>query len=146
MIVVPKTEKEYRFMANFLQAYAHVTPTADLQVMGWVTDDKLRLCVGFNAFLGKVCQIHVAMEPGFDYTPKEMLRSVFQAAFLDFQRELLIGIVNSNNEKAMKYDLHLGFKEVTRFPKMHDDGGDIVILSLAKEDCKYLTQPLEAAA
>lgn len=145
MIVVPKNEKEYGVMAMFLQAYAHIAPSADLQLVGWVTDDKLRMVVGLSGFLGKVCQIHVAMQPGFAFTPQEMLAGVFKLVFEDFQRETLVGIVNSNNEKAMKYDLHLGFKEVARLPGMHDDGGDMVVLALAKADCKYIQRPLEAA-
>ena len=132
-------------MALFLRAYASVLATPDTQFIGWVTDDKLRMVVGLSGFIGKVCQIHVAMDPGYKFTPQEMLANVFKLVFDDFQREMLIGIVNSSNVNAMRYDLHLGFTELTRLPGMHDDGGDLVILTLKKGDCKYITQLSEAA-
>jgi len=152
VIVVPKDQKEYQAMVAFLQAYALVQPTADMQCIGWVTENRLRLCVGFNAFLGKTCQIHVAMEPGYEFTPKEMLEAVFSHAFVTLKRHLLLGIVNSNNRRAMRYDRHLGFKEVTRLKGMHDDAGDVVVFSMTQEDCRYLPsvpveqQPVEAEA
>jgi hypothetical protein len=140
VIVRPNTQQEYTAMANFLHHYAHVNPTMDLQLFGWVTEDKLRIVVGLNGFLGKVCQMHLAMEPGHEYSPKIMLKSVFEATFGEYGREQVLGIVNSLNGKAMRYDTHLGFEEVLRLPGMHDDGGDVVVLSLKKENCKYLKE------
>ena len=55
-------------------------------------------------------------------------------------REMIIGVVNSKNVAALKYDLHLGFKELFRIPKMHDDDGDVVILGMTRDECKYLDQ------
>lgn len=34
--------------------------------------------------------------------------------------------------------LKLGFKEKTRWENMHDDGGDIVVLEMYKNDCRWL--------
>ena len=138
MIVSPKSKQEYLAMATFLSRLALVQPTPDMQFVGWVDQNKLRICVGINAFLGKTCQIHVAFEPEWTFTPKTLMHAVFRYVFVTRDRELLIGIVNSNNEKAMKYDLHLGFSELYRIPKLHDDGGDIVILGMRKSECRYL--------
>jgi len=154
VIVVPTKEEEYKAMVGFLQVYALVQPTADMQCIGWVTEGRLRLCVGFNAFLGKVCQIHVAMEPGYEFTPKEMLEHVFKYAFETLGRKQLIGIVNSNNKRAVRYDKHLGFTEFARMEGLHDDGGDIVIFTMTSDECKYYVptalpeeqQPVEAEA
>lgn len=123
---------------QFLNHYAGVSPTADMEFVGWVVQDKLQMVVGMNAFLGKTCQIHVAMLPDFKFTPKEMLRTVFKHVFKTKDREMILGVVNSKNKEAVKYDEHLGFKELFRIPKMHDDGGDITILGMRREDCRYM--------
>ena len=139
MIVYPQQPAHEAAMMEFLRTFAHVQPSKDMKVMGWLGDGgHLVMVVGFNAFIGATCQIHVAMVPDFHFTPKAMLEAVFRHAFDDFNRAKLIGIVNSKNTDAMKYDLHLGFKEEFRMPGLHDDGGDIVILGMTRAECKYL--------
>ena len=148
MTIYPQTPEQANVLAAFLQKHAGVAPSTDAKLMAWVetAGDEAKLClvVGFNAFLGSVCQMHVAMAPDYHFTPKEMLRATFHHAFNDFKVKKLLGIVNSKNEKAMKYDLHLGFTEEHRMPGMHDDDGDIVILSMTREQCKYLEEKAAA--
>ena len=146
MIVTHNNMTEWTALANFLQHYAFVPPSGDLKMIGWVVDDELKGVVGFNGFLGKVCQMHVAMAPDFRFSPKAMLKACFKFAFLERKCELVLGFVNSLNEAAMRYDEHLGFKELYRIPKLHDEGGDIVVFGLRKNDCKYLTMVEELAA
>lgn len=146
MIVKPKTQVEWQACMQFLNQHAFVQPTADMEFAAWVVQDQLEMVVGFNAYLGETCQMHVAMAPGFEFTPKEMLKHCFDHVFNQRKRSLILGIVNSRNEKAMRYDEHLGFKELWRLPKMHEDGGDIVVLGLHKKDCKFLNFPVKVAA
>lgn len=138
MIVSPTNQKEWSTLAHFLLQHAGVQPSVDLKMIGWVTDDQVKVAVGLHAFIGKACQIHVAMEYGYSFSPKELLNAVFDFAFNKMERELLIGVVNSNDEEVMRYDIHLGFKELHRIKGMHDNDGDIVILGMRREDCRYL--------
>jgi hypothetical protein len=59
--------------------------------------------------------------------------------------EKTFAIVNSKNEKAMNFDTKLGFKEEIRFDGLHDNGGDIVILTMNKTDCKWIRELKHAA-
>ena len=138
MIVTARTERDWLALAEFLRTYALVTPTQDMQCVGWVSEGKLVIVVGLQGFLGKVCQIHLAFAPGWHYSPRSMLREVFRHAFITAGREMLVGIVNSKNEKALRMDAHLGFRELYRLPGMHDDGGDLVLIGMTKDNCRYL--------
>jgi RimJ/RimL family protein N-acetyltransferase len=138
MVVSPNTGDQWQMLSQFLRARAGVQPSADLRMIGWIQDKKLCIVVGFNGFIGSVCQIHTAFAPGFHFAPRAMLRAVFEFAFKDAKCKKLLGVVNSNNAKAMKFDTHLGFTEEHRLPGMHDDGGDLVILSMTPEQCRYL--------
>jgi hypothetical protein len=140
MIALPNSPREWTVLTQFLNHYSFVQPSADLQVMGWVVEDDLKMVVGFNAFLGKTCQMHVAMKPDWKFTPKLMLRASFEHAFNTRGCELVLGIVNSFNEEALTYDHHLGFEEMWRLPKMHDEGGDIVVLGMRREMCRYIAK------
>lgn len=148
MIVGPRTPEEWQALAGFLKHHAGVHPSADLQCIGWLDEDKkLVIVVGFNGFMGKVAQIHLAFADGWHFSPRAMLREVFKYAFETAKREMLIGVVNSKNEKAMRMDLHLGFRELHRLNGMHDDDGDIVVLGMTRSECRYLDEkPVEAAA
>lgn len=131
-------------MASFIFAHAGVHPSADLRCIGWAEDDKLVIVAAFNGFVGKLAQIHIAAAPGWHFAPRSMLQIVFDYAFNQAGLEMLIGVVNSQNERAMRLDLHLGFKEILRLPGMHTDGGDLVVLAMKKSECKYLDKPDDA--
>lgn len=143
MIVTARTPEEWRVLTGFLRHYAGVVPSAEMQCIGWVSDEekKLAIVVGLDGFIGKIAHIHVAYAEGWHFTPRLLLREVFRYAFITAKREMLVGVVNSRNEKAMRMDLHLGFREVTRLPGMHDNGGDVVLLAMKKAECRYLDVP-----
>ncbi|MCJ7557858.1 MAG: GNAT family N-acetyltransferase [Gammaproteobacteria bacterium] len=140
MVVTANTKEQLNAMTRLMYQGAGVKPSEDLTMIGWVnqSDEKLVMVVGFNSQVGKTCRIHVSMADGFSFTPRAMLKAVFSYAFDLAGCEMLIGIVNSNNERALRYDLHLGFEESIRFPGVHDDGGDIVVLTMKRSQCKYL--------
>lgn len=141
MIMFPETEQQWKAMASFVQHYTNVIPAAENKYLGWVEEENgethIKMCVCFNNFMGHTCEIHVAMTNGYKFTPKAMLRETFQLAFDGFKRKMLIGIVKSENTEAMRFDQHLGFEEKFRFEGMSKDNGDIVILTMTPEQCKY---------
>ena len=148
MIAYPITPDQVRTMREFVRAHALTQPTDDMQCIGWFdpATEKLLMVAAMNGFMGRICNIHIAMVPGFHFTPKAMLREVFAHAFDRLKLAKLVGLVNSNNTRAMRYDLHLGFVEEHRMPGMHDDGGDLVILSMTRAQCRYLNLPALLAA
>lgn len=146
MIVSPTNTKEWNTLAHFLLVHAGVQPSTDLKMLGWVTNDQVQIVVGMNGFLGKVAQIHIAMEYGHHFTPKSMLKEVFKFAFETCKLEMLLGVVNSDAEEVVKYDLHLGFKELYRIPGMHENGGDIILLGMRREECRYLRPRINGTA
>lgn len=146
MLVGTTTQELRELAAEILNKEVGVKPTSDLQAIFWCNPETnvIEWCVGFDSFLGKTCQIHV-VNFNKKYTPRKLLSAVFEYAFKTAGVETLIGIVNSNNEQAMKYDQHLGFKEAYRFEGMHDDGGDIVVFRMNKDECRFIKELKDAA-
>lgn len=145
MIVNPKTDTELAACQAFLQLHGGVSPSADARYIGWVEEDRLKILVCLAGFVGKVCQMHIAMAPEYHYSPREMLAECFRYAFEDCKREMVLGVVNSLNQRAMRYDIHLGFTELYRLPKMHDSGGALVLLGMTKDECIWLNSRAAAA-
>jgi hypothetical protein len=117
-----------------------VQPCGDLEALFWVNEEnKIEWVIGYTAFIGKTCQMHMVNLKG-GYTPKKLLFSAFDYSFNYRGLEKVFGLVDSNNIKAMQYDQKLGFKEAIRFPEMHDSGGDIVVFEMNKADCRWIKE------
>lgn len=50
----------------------------------------------------------------------------------------IAGVVPADNEKALKLDRHLGFKEVGRIHDGYAPGVDSVIMEMRRSDCRFL--------
>lgn len=137
MIIFPQNESQWKSIAAFMQSRSGVDPSAGAKYMAWVEGKEIKVGVAFNEFMGNLCQIHVAMAKEYAYTPKEMLRETFQFAFDGLKRKKLVGVVSSLNEKALRFDTHLGFTEHTRFEDALAEGDDIIILTMTPEQCRY---------
>lgn len=62
----------------------------------------------------------------------------FNYIFVTCERGVLIGITPSNNEQALKFNRHIGLKEIYRIRDGYDVGIDYVVQELRKEDCRYI--------
>ena len=146
MLVVANSPELKQLAAEILNKEIGVQPSADQQAILWANPETkvIEWCIGFTAFIGKTCQIHV-VNFNKKYTPRKLLWATFDYPFRQLGLESLIGIVNSNNEQAMKYDQNLGFKEVHRFVGLHDNGGDIVIFEMKKDECRFVKELANAA-
>lgn len=140
MLVVANTPELKNIAIQILFNEIGVQPCGDLQALFWANEDnQIEWVVGYTAFIGKTCQIHVVALKG-GYTPKQFLRAAFDYPFNQCKLEKMFGIVNSKNIKAMEYDQKLGFKEAIRFAGVHEDGGDLVVFEMNKADCRWIKE------
>jgi RimJ/RimL family protein N-acetyltransferase len=145
MIQMALDPQALQIAANILLREVGVEPCGDLKAIFWVNkDNEIEWVVGYTAFIGKTCQMHVVNLKG-----KPINRALVQAAF-DYPFnycgiEKTFALVNGNNEKAMNFDLKLGFKEELRYKGLHEGGGDIVLLTMDKADCKWIRELKHAA-
>lgn len=141
MLVCAKTSQEREMAASVLLHYAGVQPCGDMQAMAWVNPDthNVEWTVGYTGFVGKTCQMHV-VNLSTRRVPRKLLWAAFDYPFNQLGLSAVMGIVNSKNDKAMRFDKHLGFKEVTRLEGLHDGGGDIVIMRMNRDECRWITE------
>lgn len=140
MLVAANTQELKNIAIQILLNEIGVQPCGDLQALFWANkENQIEWVVGYTAFIGKTCQMHMVNLKG-GYTPKDLLRAAFDYPFNQCGIEKAFGLVNSNNTKAMEYDQKLGFTEIMRFNKLHDDGGDIVVFEMNKADCRWIKE------
>jgi hypothetical protein len=100
-------------------------------------------CVA-DSFTVTTCIVHIAvinpmiLRHGF-------LQQIAEYLFIDRDRLKIIGIVPSDNEKALKLNKHIGFEKVAQLKDFYDVGVDYVILELERDKCRWLQKERRAA-
>jgi hypothetical protein len=73
------------------------------------------------------------------------LEECFGFIFKNQNVNFVYGLVPSDNEKALKFNKHMGFTEKTRLEGAYDVGVDYVLMQLKRADCRFIPQLAEAA-
>jgi hypothetical protein len=116
-------------MHKWLNERVTVSFSADFRAIGWTEHGMLKAVVGYTDVNGKTAQIHVAAE-GKYWMRREFLWYTFYYPFIQLDLTWLIGVVNANNDTALKMDTNIGFEEFARIPDGYADGEDLVMLRL----------------
>jgi RimJ/RimL family protein N-acetyltransferase len=82
---------------------------------------------------------HIAADPGSNWLNKEYLRFCCNYPFKTCKVNMILGYMDATNTHALRFAEHLGFKIETRITEAATDGGDILILKMRREDCRYTT-------
>lgn len=109
----------------------------DAICLGQVIDGELRACVVYCNFQGKSCQAHIC-STGKHWMSKEYLWAMFDYPFEKLGLKVILAVIAGSNEKSLKLSRKLGFKDVAKIPDAHDDG-DLVILTMRPDECRWLT-------
>lgn len=123
----------------------HVIRCEDTQgIVAMRGHDILAVCV-FDSFTVDGCSVHFAIE-----NPMVIRRGFFSEiayhAYVVCGRKRMFGLVPDNNERALKLDKNIGFKEIARVPNAISEGVGYIVMELLKEDCRFLPQELKGAA
>ena len=102
--------------------------------IGLETGGTIVAVAGYSDFNGASCRAHLAVDGKI--TP-EFLWFGFYYPFEQLKVKKIIGLVSSLNKKALKLDKHFGYVEEAVI-KDAVPNGDLHILTMTKEQCRYL--------
>lgn len=133
-IVVGQRERVGAWVAERVRASCG---WANYEAIGLEKDGRLIAGVVFDSYVaGARCCMHVAGD-GKTWLNREYLWFCFHYAFEQMGCKVVIGLVNADNDDALRFDRHIGFKEVARIP---DGAGDcdLVVLAMQRKTCRWL--------
>lgn len=109
--------------------------------LGLEQDGELVAGVIIESYTGRNANIHVA-GIGKHWLNRNYLAVVFDFCFNRLGLQRLTGLVEAGNTAALRFDTHLGFKHEHTMP---DGGrhGDLHILCMRREDCRYLPNEVQ---
>lgn len=136
MIVVPSGERELAWCQQFYQKRSMIV-TADAHWLVWSTLGTPQWVIAFDAWMGSTCQLSMASRHPSP-PARALIKATFRHGFGVLKRTHMFGFVNSTNISAMKLDQWLGFREIYRVPKAHENSGDIVVFDMTPAECRWL--------
>ncbi len=108
-----------------------------MQGIGLERDGELVAGILYEGYNFQSIWGHVAAEPGSRWLNKAFLTFCCNYAFKTCGVQMVLGYMEASNTHALRFAKHLGFKEESRITEAAPDGGDILILKMRREDCRY---------
>lgn len=106
--------------------------------IGLEQDGELIAGVVFNMYTGPGISIHVAAVPGKRWMTRDYLFRTFAYPFLQLNCFRITGLVRTDNLDAQRFNEHLGFKREGLLRRACDDGTDMIVYGMLKEECRWL--------
>lgn len=70
-------------------------------------------------------------------------QEIAKYVYITAGRRIMYGLVPSDNAKALKLNKNIGFEEICVLKDAVEDGVDMHVLELRKENCRFLVEEVE---
>lgn len=131
---------DFAAVAAFMKQHLPGFAVAERQrAIGLRRDGELVAGVIYEGFNGRNLWMHVAAVPGRRWLNREYLNACFRYPFQVCGVDRVSGYVEASNHDARRFDEALGFKEEARLKGAAQDGGDVILYVMRREDCRYGT-------
>lgn len=107
----------------------------DYNAIGVVQGERIVSGVVYTDFNGANCWMHVATEVPLT---RYLLAVGFDYPFNRLGCQRVTGWVEESNDEAVRLDKHLGFEVEFVMPRAARDGGNVLVMRMFKEDCRFL--------
>jgi hypothetical protein len=92
----------------------------------------------YTGYLGKAITMHSAGSED-NWVTRDFLWMIFHYAFVQLGCRVVFGPVSSKNTRSLSVTTRLGFVPAARIADVYHDGSDLVLLTMYKEQCRWLT-------
>ena len=103
--------------------------------IGLARDNHIIACTGYDAYLGYSIQGHIGIDGRIT---KEWLWFIFYYPFIQLGVNKIISPIFSSNIKALRLCSHMGFIEEARIKQSAPCGGDIILMTIVKDNCRFI--------
>lgn len=115
----------------------HFEPRPDVKSMGLLINGQLKAVTLWDGFSKCDCNIHIASDGSGHWLTRKFLGMSFFVPFVQWDMRRVTALVPARNERALKFDYHLGFTHEGYCRNALPDD-DLVILGMLREDCRFI--------
>jgi len=130
-------------MGNFVREHLGLNEGSrwgEYRTLGLVRNSALAGAVVYNHFSQYSCCAHIAGLPGKMWMTPEFLYAIFDYPFNGMKLQRITGLVPERNERAAKFDEHLGFKYEGKMRNALPDGEGLLVYGMLKEECRWISE------
>lgn len=110
----------------------HFKPRPDAKCIGLVSEKGIHAVTLYDGFSECDCNIHIASDLTGHWFSRTYLNMSFYQPFVVWNLRRVTGLVPAKNEKALRFDLHLGFEREGYLRQALPDD-DLIILGMLRE-------------
>lgn len=122
---------------EWVSSRAKCVRCADTKGIVAYKDGKIVGAVALDTWAHNSVHIHIAFEDMFIFK-HGFPETVFDYVFNTCDKGVIIGVTPASNEKALRFNEHIGFEEIFRVRDGYEIGIDFVVQEYRKENCKYI--------
>lgn len=122
-------------LATWLCSRIGYVPSPHMKCIGNVIDGQIAGVVGYDGYNGASVMMHSAGEG--NWCTRSMLFAVFHYPFAALKCNMVIGLVPSGNEAAIRFNRHIGFDTAAVLHGAHPDGS-LLVMTLSRINCRWL--------
>lgn len=133
-VIISSPARVFEFVSRFMP----MQPVGGMKGLGLERDGELIAGVLYEGFNGRNVWMHVAAVPGGHWMTRDYLRYCFSYPFDEMKVERVSGYVSASNAAAVRLDEHLGFQREAVLKGAAEDGADVLIYVMRRENCRFL--------
>lgn len=122
----------------FVREHMRMPVSEGMRAIGLERDGALVAGVLFEGFNGQNIWMHVAAEPGGRWMSRRFLGACFRYPFVGLGARRASIHVAEGNAASHRLGLHLGFTEEARLKGAAHDGGDLLLMVMWRDQCRFL--------
>lgn len=113
------------------------SPSANFKGIKLIRNGLIRAMVGYDHWTPNSVQMHICIVDKKAIT-KDFIKEGFKYPFITGGRGVVIGCTPADNEEALEFNRRLGFRETYRVKDGWEEGVDVVIQEMRREECKWV--------
>jgi RimJ/RimL family protein N-acetyltransferase len=125
---------------DFVRKYQPLAFMEGMQGIGLEDEGELKAGVVYEGYNGHTVWMHVAAVPGGHWLTRNYLHACFAYPFLQLRVPRVRAYVEASNARSMRFSRHLGFVKEAVLGGAASDGGDLFVLVMARDWCRYIQE------
>ncbi len=117
----------------------------DACAIGWGRPNDIRAVAIYERWSGNDCCVHLVSDNKPGWLSRHFLAAGFQYPFSVVGLRRITGLVPASNPRAIKLNLHFGYRVEGRLRLAADDGSDLIIMGMLREECRFLQSERDAS-
>lgn len=115
----------------------HVAPTQNFRAIKAIDNaGVIRGMIGYDCWTPNSVEAHMAVDTPIAW--RCLAVPTFEYPFVQMGRRIMLGIIPASNAKSLKMAQRLGLQETYRIKDGFENGVDVIIHEIRRDDCRWL--------